>query len=210
MIRDIPYSGQTAFSDEGQRCAYRSPQGGIVLMNITTEDEVVREELGPIHSSLQELTLSSDGSRLASLHGDTTICLWDAFSGAYLSSLTPSGDGNSWAGERYGIRFSGDGRHVIFRFGSYEAERSSYWDTESGEEVLGLPPGERRMVLNDGWIYEREGIRSRRVIWVPAANRPLDKQLSYTPDGLIVMLSPAERGMFTLVDARKVLARMRT
>jgi WD40 repeat protein len=123
---------------------------------------IVQEESGPIRSSaVDELALSLDGRLLASLHNDGTVCLWDALSGTYIGGLPAQP-----RSRRQGLKFSADSKHVIFR--AYEAEGLFYWDLESGEEVLGLPPGERTTFLSDKhWICERRGLRSvRRVMWV--------------------------------------------
>ncbi len=83
-------------------------------------------------SNVNRIAFSPDGSRLASISADHTIRMWDPDSGERI-----------WNGELIGeggqaLAFSPDGR--LLATGCNASHVVHLWDTETGTEVLPIPP----------------------------------------------------------------------
>jgi WD40 repeat protein len=85
-------------------------------------------------SNVNRIAFGPDGSRLASVSADHTIRMWDADSGERIWNGDLIGEGGQ------ALAFSPDGRRLAT--GCNASHVVQLWDTETGTEVLPIPPND--------------------------------------------------------------------
>ena len=185
-----------AASPDGQLVAVGTDEGNIVILNIDTLQIVAQMAHG---DGINSIAFSPDGKRIVSGSGnlisqslDTSARVWDAYTGAEISSLiydTPDVEVSA-------VVFSLDSKYVASSTGGSYNNTVTVWEADTGKEIAIMvhDSGSLRAAFSpDGSYIVSAGDKTARV-WetqtgvelIRLTSGDFVKSVAFSPDGRLI------------------------